>query len=77
MFIFVNMKLCIPVAGFDAVFDWYLSMLGRFFYLQIVKSTPCNQTCKRLGFFIATPTFTPYFTFLIGFHILALILVLK
>ena len=77
MFIFVNVELCIPVAGFDTIFNWYLSKLARFFYLHIVESTPCNQSCKRLGFCITTPTFTSYFTFFIGFHIFALILSLK
>ena len=52
-------------------------MLGRFFYLHIVKSTPCNQSYKRLGFFIFTQTFTSYFTFVMVFHIAALILSLK
>ena len=71
------MKLCIPVAGFDAIFDWYLSMLGRFYYLHIVESTPYNQSCKRLGFFIAKPTFTFYFTFLIGFSYLSVNSIVK
>ena len=77
MLIYDNVLLCIPGAGFDAIFHWYLSMLGRFFYLHIVKSSPCNQSCKRLGLIVFTPTFTPYFTFLIVFHIVALILSLK
>ena len=47
---FVIVYLYIPVAGFDAIFDWYLSMLGRIFNLHIVKSTPCNQSCKGLDF---------------------------
>ena len=37
---FVIVYLYIRVAGFDAIFDWYSSMLGHFFYLQIVESTP-------------------------------------
>ena len=60
---FVIVYLCIPVAGFDAIFDWYLSMLERFFYLHIVKSTPYNQSCKRLGFLVFILTFTSHFTF--------------
>ena len=47
---FVSAYLCIQVAGFDAIFDRHSSMLGHFFYLHIVKSTPCNQSCKILGF---------------------------
>ena len=39
-----------PVAGFDAIFDWYLSMLGCFIYFHIVKSTQCNKSYKGLGF---------------------------
>ena len=45
----VVVYLGIQVDGFDAIFDCITNMIGRFFfYLQIVKSTPCNQACKRL-----------------------------
>ena len=40
---FVSVYLDIPVAGFDAIFDWYCSMPGSCFYLHIVEQTPCNQ----------------------------------
>ena len=33
---FVSVHLCIPVASFGAIFDQYLGMPGRFFYLHIV-----------------------------------------
>ena len=39
-------------------------MLRRLFYLHIVKSTLCDQSCKRFGFLIFTLTFTSHFTFL-------------
>ena len=44
-----------PSGGLEvsfSIFDWYLSILGCFFYLLIVESTPCNQSFKRLGFLI-------------------------
>ena len=61
---FVIVYLCVPVAGYDAIWDWYLSMLERFIYLHIVKSTPCNKSCKGLGFLIFILTFKSHFTFL-------------
>ena len=54
---FVFLHLCISVAGFDAIFDLSLGILGWFFNLHIVKATPC----KRLGFLILILTF--YATF--------------
>ena len=75
--VFVIVYLCIPEAGFDAIFDWYLSMLGRFFYLHIIKSTPYNQSCKRLGFLIFIPTFMSHLYVLMCFHLVALIVSLK
>ena len=52
----------IPVAGFDAIFDWYVSTLGRFFNLHIVKPTTCHQSCKGMGFLFFILTFTSHFT---------------
>ena len=37
-------------------------LLGIFFYLHIVKSTPVNQSCKGLSFLSFILTFTSYFT---------------
>ena len=34
---FVNVSPCIPVAGFDAIFDWHSSVLGRLFCLHFVE----------------------------------------
>ena len=65
------------MAGFVSIFDWYLSMLGRFFYIHIVESSPCNQSYKQLGSFMFTPTSMSYFTFLTGVRIIALIISLK
>ena len=45
---YVVVYLGIKVDGFDAIFECITKMKGRFFYLQIVKSTPCNQAWKRL-----------------------------
>ena len=69
---FVSVKLCVPLAGFDAISDWYLSTLGRFFCLHIVKSTSCDQSCKILGLLIFTLMFTSHLTFYKGFYIVAL-----
>ena len=55
---------CISVAGFDAIFDWQLSMPGRFIYLHIVRSTPCNQSCKILSFMFFSLMFTSHFALL-------------
>ena len=44
--------LAIQVACFDAIFDCVTNMIGRLFYLHIVKSTPYNQAWKRRGFLI-------------------------
>ena len=41
------MYLCIPVSRFDKILDWQLSMLGRFFYLHIIKSTPFDPAYKK------------------------------
>ena len=41
--------LAIQVACFDAIFDCITNLIGRLFNLQIVKSTPNNQTWKRRG----------------------------
>ena len=59
------------------LFDWYLGMLGCFFYLHIVKSTTCDQSYKRLGFLIFTLSFTSCLMFFKVFHIVALSLSLK
>ena len=75
--LFDNVQLCVPLAGFDAIFDWYMRMLGRLFYFHIVKSTPCDQSFKRVGFLIFTLTFTSHLTCFKGFHIVALSLSLK
>ena len=45
--------LAIQVACFDAIFDCITNMIGRLFNLNIVKSTPNNQTWKRRGFLIS------------------------
>ena len=45
---FVIVYICIPVDGFDAIFDWYFNMLGSFFYLHIVKSTSCNRIMQKI-----------------------------
>ena len=50
--------LGIQEATFNALFDCITSMIGRYFYLHIVKSMPCNQACKSLGFLIFILTFT-------------------
>ena len=42
--------LAIQVACFDAIFDCITNLIGRLFNLQIVKSTPNNQTWKRRVF---------------------------
>ena len=47
---FVIVYLCIPGDGFDAIFDWYFSMLGSFSYLHIVKSMLRNRIKKKIGF---------------------------
>ena len=73
---FVIVYLCFPVAGFNAIFDWYLSMLGCFIYLHIVKSMPCNLVCERCGFLIFNLTFTSHFTSCV-FHLVALIQLFK
>ena len=36
--------LAIQLAYFDAIFDYIKNMIGRLFYLHIVKSTQNNQT---------------------------------
>ena len=55
--------LAIEVAYFDAIFDCITNMIGRLFYLHIVKSTPNKQACKRQGFLTFILTFTSHFTF--------------
>ena len=55
--------LAIQVAWFDALFDCITNWIGRLFNLQIVKSTPNNQTWKRRGFLIFILTLTSHFTF--------------
>ena len=46
----VVVYLGIQVASFDSIFDCITNMIGLLFYLQIVKSTPCNQTCQKTRF---------------------------
>ena len=48
----VIVYLYIPVAGFDAIIDWYLSTLRGFIYLHIVKSTSFNQIMQRIVFLV-------------------------
>ena len=67
---FVILYLCLPVYGFDAII-----MLGSFF-LQIFKSTPCNQSCKRLGFSVFILTFTSILCFMC-LHIVAVKTIVK
>ena len=55
--------IAIQVACFDAIFDCITNLIGRLFNLQIVKSTPNNQTLKRRGFLIFILTLTSHFTF--------------
>ena len=43
----VVVYLGIQVDGFDAIFDCITNMIGRFFYLQIVKSTQCNHASMQ------------------------------
>ena len=59
--------LAIQVACFDAIFDCITNVIGRLFNLQIVKSTPNNQTWKRRGFliFILTLHFTFSYVFVL------------
>ena len=47
----VVVYLGIQVDGFDAIFDCITNMIGCFLF-AIVKSTPCNQTCKRLSWLL-------------------------
>ena len=61
------MFLVIQVACFDAIFDCITNMIGRLFYLHIVKSTPNNQTWKRWDFFTFILSLTSHFTFSHGF----------
>ena len=51
-------ELGIQEATFDAIFDSITNTIGRYFYLHIVKSMPCNQACKSLSFLIFILTFT-------------------
>ena len=69
---FVIVYPCIPVAGFDTIFDWCFSMLGRFFCLHIAQSTSCSQSCRRLGFLAFILTSTPHFYVLMCSHLVAL-----
>ena len=55
--------LAIQVACFDAIFDCIVNMIGRLFYLHIVKSTSNNHACKRQGFLIFILAFMSHFTF--------------
>ena len=55
--------LAIQVPCFDAIFDCITNMIGRLFYMHIVKSTPNNKACKGQGFLIFILTFTSHFTF--------------
>ena len=43
-----SLSFCIFASCFNSVFDWYFSMLGSSFYLNIVKLMPCNPAYKRL-----------------------------
>ena len=43
----VVVYLGIQVDGFDAIFDCITNIIGRFFYLQIVKSTQCNHASMQ------------------------------
>ena len=63
----IIMYLAIQVACFDTIFDCITNMIGRLFYLHIVKSTPNNQAWKRRGFLIFILTLTSHFTFLYVF----------
>ena len=58
-----SVHLAIQVACFNAIFDCIANMIGRLFYLQIVKSTPNNQAWKRRGFLIFILTLTSQFMF--------------
>ena len=40
------------MASFDTVFGWYLSMLGGFVSLHIVKSTSCNLIMQNIVFLV-------------------------
>ena len=44
------MYFAIQVACFDAIFDCITNMIGCLFNLHIVKSTPNNQSWKKMGF---------------------------
>ena len=55
--------LAIQVACIDSLFDCIANLIERLFNLQIVKSTPNNQTWKRQGFFIFILMLTSHFTF--------------
>ena len=59
--------VCLPVADFQAIFDLYLSILLRFIYLHIVKSTPYNQSCNVLYFDVHVT-----FYVIMSFHLVAL-----
>ena len=68
------MWLYITEGGFDAIFDWYLSMLGRLFYLHIVKSTPCTNHAKNGFLDLHTDVNVTFYVFYVGFfHIVALL----
>ena len=53
--------LATQVARFDAIFDCIANMIGRLFYLHIVKSTPNNQAWKKQGFLIFILGLTSHF----------------
>ena len=73
----LSMCICIPVTGFYAIFVWYLSMLGCFIYLHIVKSTTCNQTCKGCFFLSFVLAVHVTFSIIMSFYLVALIRTLK
>ena len=64
----VVLYLGIPVAGFDAILDCITYIIGLFLF-AIVKSTPCNQACIRLGFVIFILKFTSHVTFSYAFTV--------
>ena len=74
---FVNVSPCIPVAGFDAVFDWHTSMLGNYSCVHIVELMPCSQLGGGFGYL--NFVYGVHVTFLrfMCVHLVALIILLK
>ena len=63
--------LAIQVACFDEIFDCITNLIGRLFNLQIVKSTPYNQTWKKMEFLDLYSDVNVTFYVFICFHLVA------